>query len=149
MTLLISLAVAGCGPKGIPTNYVEGIVTFDGQSLEGALVTFIPVAADGRVASGYADATGKYTLTTDGGAPQKGALEGDYKVTVSKMDIKEVPRLSSGPSPASNSQYSQPEMDAVQTLMTPKVYSVANDTPLKATVKKGKNDIPLEMTNIK
>lgn len=144
--LLVTLAVAGCGPKGLPTNYVEGIVTLDDQPLENALVTFIPEAPDGKVAIGNTDATGKYTLTSDGGGlPQKGALEGDYKVTVTKMDITAVPRPSSLEIAAKNPNYPV-EMDAIQTLITPKSYSVVTTTPLKATVKKGKNDIPLKMT---
>jgi hypothetical protein len=145
IVLFIILAVAGCGgPKGIPTNYVEGLVTLDGQPLEDALVTFHPVASDGKTATGNADATGKYTLTTEGGLPQKGALEGDYTVTVTKMEIKQVPRQSSGPArPAS--QYDEPEMDTIQTLITPKPYSTVTTTSLTATVVKGKNDIPLEL----
>jgi len=146
IVLLITLAVGGCGgPKGIPTNYVEGIVTLDGTPLESALITFIPAASDGKVATGNTDAAGKYTLTSDGGVPQKGALAGDYTVTVTKMDIKEVPRQSSGPSPASQSPYAQPDMDTIQTLVTPKNYSKADTSPLKATVAKGKNTIPLEL----
>jgi hypothetical protein len=146
-TILLLVFAAGCGggPKGIPTNYVEGIVTLDGQSLESALVTFIPAASDGKVAKGHTDAAGKYTLTSVDGVAQKGALAGDYTVTIVKMDIKKVPKKSSGP-PRPTSQYDVPEMSIIQTLMTPAVYSEAKTTPLKATVVKGKNDIPLALT---
>ena len=142
--LFVALAVAGCGPKGLPTNYVEGIVTLDGQPLEGALVTFRPETPDGKVAVGQTDATGKYTLTTDGGLPQKGALEGEYKVTVTKIETTEVPRPTSLAIAANNPDYPV-EMDTIQTLITPKNYSEVVTTPLTATVTKGKNDIPLEM----
>ena len=146
MMLLLTLAAAGCGggPKGIPTNYVEGIVTLDGSPVEGALVTFIPAAADGKTATGYADNTGKYTLTSDGGVPQKGALEGEYKVTVVKKSVdKTEPR----PKPSGRETSPPPAKKNTQTYITPKVYSDVKQTPLTATVKKGKNDIPLTLTS--
>jgi hypothetical protein len=66
-------------------------------------------------------------------------------VVITKMEVKEVPRQSSGASAVSSSPYAQQEMDAVQTLITPKAYSEANLTPLKATVVKGKNALPFNM----
>ena len=147
IVLMIVFAAVGCGPKGLQTCYVEGIVTLDGQPLEGAVITFIPVAADGKTAAGGSDATGKYTLTSDGGEPDKGAVEGEYKVTVKKVEITNVPRPGQAPDPtrANDPNYRPPAMDAVQTPITPRDYMLPTNTPLTATVKKGKNDIPLEL----
>ena len=148
--LLLTLAAAGCGggSKGIPTNYVEGFVTLDGSPVEGAHVTFIPSAADGKTAGGYADVTGKYTLTSDDGEPQKGALEGEYKVTVVKMAKTTEPRPQSSRNTVNPSSATRPPVNKpTQTYITPKVYSDVKQTPLTATVKKGKNDIPLTLTS--
>jgi len=142
--LFLAFVAAGCSPAGIPTNHVEGIVTVDGQPLEGATVRFVPAAADGNVATGTTDAQGKYLLTADGGLPQKGAIAGDYNITVVKMDIKDVVKPSA-PGSKPPGEYDKPDVETIQTLITPKIYAEAGTTPLKATVAKGKNDIPLEM----
>jgi len=157
--LIVVPVVVGCGgPKGLPVCYVEGIVTLDGKPLEGALVSFYPEVSgeNTRTAAGYSDASGKYTLTSDGGEPQKGALAGDYVVTISLQTVEatgaptvpavDVSTMSSpigdsrGPSGGSSSQ-------AKRTDITPKVYADVSTSPLKAPVKKGKNNIPFEITS--
>jgi len=145
--LLLTLVLVGCGTKGLKTNYVEGIVTLDGKPLEGAFIQFIPAAADGKTASGLTDETGKYTLMSDGGgAPDKGALAGDYIVTIAKQHVEEraprVVRVDPAADPRSG-----PRSESIVTLITPKQYSEQKTTTLKATVKKGKNKIPFEMTS--
>ena len=150
MMLLLTLAAAGCGGgyKGIPTNYVEGIVTLDGSPVQkGTLIKFIPSAADGKTATGYADDTGKYTLTSDGGDPQKGALEGEYKVTVVKMDDSPAGPRSSPKNNPQGTSTRPANYPPTPVYLTPKVYSDVKQTPLTATVKKGKNDIPLALTS--
>lgn len=81
---------SGCGPstKLPPTVPVTGNVTFNGSPVEGATVTFVPVdAMTGKTASGDTDAQGNFQLQTFVAATTqaKGALVGDYKVTVTKM----------------------------------------------------------------
>ncbi|MBO0697846.1 MAG: carboxypeptidase regulatory-like domain-containing protein [Zavarzinella sp.] len=78
--LAVVLAVAGCGGS---TGRVSGVVTLDGQPLEGATVSFSPVSA-GEVggSTGKTDAKGRYTLRTVlGDSP--GAAVGKHKVTIS------------------------------------------------------------------
>ena len=149
IVLLLALVAAGCGgSKGIPTNYVEGLVTLDGSPVQkGVLIKFIPSAADGKMATGYTDDTGKYTLTSDGGDPQKGALEGEYKVTVVKMDDSQAGPRSSPKSNPKGTSTRPATYPPTLVYITPKVYSEADKTPLKAAVKKGKNDIPLTLTS--
>src|SRR5207244_2338143 len=72
------LACAGCGGAAKPVN-VEGIVTLDGKTLEGANVTFMPVG-EGRPASGSTNAEGRFRLTTF--STNDGALRGEYRVVV-------------------------------------------------------------------
>ena len=83
--LLLGSSLLGCS-SGLRTEFVEGIVTLDGEPIEGASVTFIPSSAGtARIAIGTTDERGRYTLTTaEGGNPGKGATAGDYKVTVAK-----------------------------------------------------------------
>lgn len=157
--LIVVPVIIGCGgPKGLPVCYVEGIITLDGKPLEGALVSFYPaVPGDNtRSAVGYSDASGKYTLTSDGGLPQKGALEGNYVVAISKqlvealgagpvvpVDVSNLP----SPSPSIRSERAGgTSSQAKRTDLAPKVYADVSTSPLKATVKKGKNNLPFDMT---
>lgn len=80
--LMLAAIVAGCGRKGPETVEVSGVVTLDGQPVEGATVGFAPESG-GRPASGVTDASGAFTLSTF--APGDGAVPGKHKVTVSKI----------------------------------------------------------------
>ena len=82
----VCLSFIGCD-SGLRTQFVEGIVTLNGEPVEGAMVTFVPVAdgSSARMAVGTTDARGRYTLTVaEGGSPGRGTTEGEYKVTVAK-----------------------------------------------------------------
>ena len=68
---------AGCGGG---TVAVEGEVTLDGKPVDGATVVF--TSDDGaNTYSGFTDAAGRFSLS---GANSKGALPGNYKVSVVK-----------------------------------------------------------------
>jgi len=71
--------IVGCGGDGKKLYPVEGTVTVDGNTVEGAMVLF--VAGDGSTSSGLTSATGKFRLLTDG---KEGAPAGTYKVSVTK-----------------------------------------------------------------
>ncbi|MDR1271343.1 MAG: hypothetical protein LBK82_17690 [Planctomycetaceae bacterium] len=133
--------VIGCSPNVtyLPTEHVQGIVTLDGVPLDDALVTFIPVNTDGIAASGYSNTEGIYQLTAVGGEPQKGAVTGDYIVTVNKIKIKMVKTPSPYPG-------EEPTETAEQTPILHKNYLNAKTSPLKVTVIKGKNKIDLPLT---
>jgi hypothetical protein len=80
LAVVAALGVAGCG--GGPAA-VSGVVTLDGQPLDGAVVTFTPTAADEvGGSSGKTDAQGRYTLRTVLG-DKAGASVGKHKVAVS------------------------------------------------------------------
>lgn len=80
--------LAGCGsasasPKTESLAPVKGCVTLDNKPIEGATVTFVPLAAKmGDGAVGVTDASGNYEATA-GGA--NGAPLGLYKVTISRL----------------------------------------------------------------
>ena len=142
--------VAGCGRRGPDVQYVEGVVTVQGRPLAGATVCFYPVGG-GLPGAGQTDAEGQYTLTTPNARPAAGATVGEFTVTVEKYeDLRdEFPP----PPPASDAQGFarwNEEMRVIvekrrqqkPKLLTPEIYSQAATTPLKATVKKGKNTGP-------
>ncbi|MDR1959040.1 MAG: carboxypeptidase-like regulatory domain-containing protein [Planctomycetaceae bacterium] len=140
LTLLVDTAGCGKGGSSLPTQYVEGIVTLDGAPVEQALITFTPADKEnGTAATGYSDASGKYTLTSVGGGPQKGAVAGDYRVTVSKVSIKMVKTPPQYPG-------EEPSESAVQTQLLPQVYLKAEKSPLRVSVVKGRNSINLPLT---
>jgi hypothetical protein len=76
----------GCGSSG-PALPVSGIVTLDGNPLPSAQVTFIPekdTGGHGGVATTGSD--GKFVIANAKGEP--GLIAGQYKVTVSKGQLK-------------------------------------------------------------
>lgn len=84
--LLISILFSGCGPS-ITDNRparakVEGHVTIDGQTVEGAMVRLYAQEPGQPGAVGKTDDSGHFLLTTF--TPGDGALPGQYMVTVSK-----------------------------------------------------------------
>ncbi len=80
--------VAGCGGSSGPVVAdVSGVVTLDGQPLEGAEIKLI---SDKSMGFGKTRAGGKYQLV-------QGVLPGKYKVVISKLDGKPVEKqFSSG-----------------------------------------------------
>lgn len=98
MTTLALLSGCGGGAKipkdrPVPTK-VSGIVSMNGAPVEGATVTLHPTGK-GYGAFGTSDANGKFVLSTFGNGD--GAVSGDYKVSVKKLDIpSDAPQPSPG-----------------------------------------------------
>jgi hypothetical protein len=134
--------VLGCGHRGPVVEMVEGVVLLDGQPVEGATVLFSPDAggeAGGLPAAGRTDSTGTFRLNAAGGAKfGAGTKIGDYIVTVTKQDHDPVPP------PDPNGPPSAPPNVKVWDVL-PVVYKHAVTTPLRATVKKGKNTYRFEL----
>ncbi len=147
---LCALALLGCGekPKTVATDFVEGIVTLDGQPVPDATVTFSPVQQGaGASATGRTDANGKYTLTAVGagrGAEAgAGTLPGEYYVGVVKDQFPEV-LGSDQPGyqpPPSDERPKEPTV----THIVPQQFNNPQKSGIKVTVKAGKNDIPITL----
>lgn len=76
--------VLGCSKSDTPeTVPVTGTVTYNGQPLEGAQVTFMATGAP-RSAIGTTDAQGRFSLTTF--ESDDGAVPGSHAVTISKVE---------------------------------------------------------------
>ena len=88
------LAACGCGGRS-GVEFVEGIVLFNGEPLDDAVVAFSPLQrGQGLPAVGKTRPDGKFTLTV---IPQgkrgkgTGTAKGDYLVSVSKQLVEYLP----------------------------------------------------------
>ncbi|HEV7278682.1 MAG TPA: carboxypeptidase-like regulatory domain-containing protein [Pirellulaceae bacterium] len=85
--LLALCFVAGCGPSYPETVPVNGVVTLDGQPVEGAAVLLMSqVPGSGNAARAVTNADGTFNLTTF--KDNDGARPGSYKAIVKKTDLK-------------------------------------------------------------
>ena len=140
---LVLSASLGCSgdkagnPNGRPAT---GTVTYKGQPVDGATVSFISPSVS---AFGSTDAQGKFKLRASDG---ENVALGDYQVTVVKKEF------TPPPPPPSEQDYVPPAEDAPAAPepkdLLPAKYKTVKDTPLKATVTAdGKNDFPLELAD--
>lgn len=79
-TIVLALVFAGCGGGGGKTSSTSGRVTYKGQPVPKANVSFTPVEGASRAATGLTDADGNYTLGTF--AASDGAIPGNYRVSI-------------------------------------------------------------------
>ena len=85
--MVVCALLTGCNRNGLDLVDVTGVVKYNGASLAGAGVTFVP--AQGLPARDITDENGEFSLKT---ANQEGALLGEYRVTVSKSKSIEIPQ---------------------------------------------------------
>lgn len=124
--------LAGCSGDNLPTTHpVTGVVMYKGAPVEGASVTLVPSDSEGRSAGATTDAEGKFAVKTYLGPKHQphGALPGDYTITVSKMEAREIPE---GMKPEEVTAVFR-EMGPPKNLL-PKQYRAPNTSSLKVTV---------------
>lgn len=150
----------GCAPK---VAAVKGVVTLDGQPVEGANVTF--VSEDGSTSySGFTDASGNCTLDTE---PGKEAKPGTYKIVVIKTPKVDSPGEITPGSPEAVKQMQKeakgatkiggsvpkvgipgmnmPGKGAPVKTELPVIYSSVATTPLSAKLPPDTQPIPIEL----
>lgn len=115
LAVMLLAGASGCGGGLVP---VTGVVTLDGQPVEGAMVLFVPEDNRGRPAQGVTAGDGSFTLST---GMEPGAAAGDYKVLVTKTSGT----LPPGADPASPGYLKS---------LLPKVYGEAQTTPFHEKV---------------
>jgi hypothetical protein len=139
---LVVLAALGCGNKNLVS--VKGVVTLDGQPVEGALVKFVPKGdggSHGHEATAVTDDSGHFSLGTL--AEGDGAWRGVYKVCVQKIIIDpamqaKMPEL--GGAAEDDQKAAQANRAQIMKAMRykknifPKKYMNANSTPIEVTV---------------
>lgn len=82
MLVLCLPLTAGCGggASGPPLAKVTGVVTLDGNPVEGATISFVP-KGEGAMSLALTDPEGKFAMRTAAG--KEGAVVGDHTITVS------------------------------------------------------------------
>ncbi|MDB5337455.1 MAG: hypothetical protein JWN70_3074 [Planctomycetaceae bacterium] len=129
------LSSIGCRGQALPqTVPVTGTVVYQTKPVEGAQVVLNSTDPAGKPASGTTDAQGKFTVQTyvDPANQVKGAMPGNYKVTVTKvekstMSSEDMMKASAGKKPAGPKH------------LLPAKYSSPATTDLPAEIKKGSN----------
>jgi len=143
---LVGLSV-GCSDSKLSTAYVEGVITFNGETVSKATITFSPKDSDGKPAVGYSNDKGVYKLTTHGGKDEGGAIPGEYLVSISKSDVAIVPLDQANYSQQTTQRSTAPGVAPKYDALIPKKYSNTTTSGLTATVAKGKNkQINFELT---
>lgn len=128
------LILLGCSnPHG--TANVSGTVLYKNQPVDGATVIFHPQSQDAKAkpAQGLSKSGGKFTVTTYFGPSEQepGALPGDYKVTVTKIDEPQ-------------GAY-DPHKDPPLKNHVPPKYSTPQNSPLTAAIKAGSNRLEFKL----
>ena len=153
LTSFFVLLLVGCSNPDGKYVKIEGTITYNGQVVEGASVTFAAVDPNGESGSGLTDAKGKFMLTSSGAANGgTGVLPGEYIVRVSKTKTVSTPDPDEALHQEGKITYEELQKRMAtkgpsagtkieRTELLPVKYSQAHTTDLKATVYKGKNPL--------
>lgn len=139
------LMFAGCSGSDSGESLgasVSGTVTYNGNPVEGAMVTFRPASEGAQGAFARTDAEGKYELSSSAAATS-GVVPGEYNVTVTKTEVGES-NVASEEDPDYN-PYATGQTKPKSVL--PKKYADAKTSDLQFTVSGGENDLPIELTD--
>ncbi|WP_417392005.1 carboxypeptidase regulatory-like domain-containing protein [Gimesia sp.] len=122
---------------------VSGVITFDGEPVEGASITFRPVDESGQTANGRTDEQGVFQMGTFEGTD--GVVAGDYTVMISKLESQEVAEVL----PEDDPNYDpNPKPQPPPENLLPEKYSKADTSGLTVTVSEGKeiSDLKFELS---
>ena len=140
------LCLSGCSGSNSGIGAVTGTVTIDGEPVEYAAVSFMPV--EGRASIGRTDANGVYNLAYV--KNQKGAVIGQHKVTITTKVVAETnygqATYNEGGAIKQDKKAKQSAQKTGRKEMLPKKYCDRNSTELTASVEKGNNTIDFDLT---
>lgn len=145
MAILVSgfMTVVGCGEsdKGPKTVPAEGVVTLDGEPVEGASVAIVNDI--GKNARGRTDEDGHFELTAF--EYKSGAEPGEYKVIVSRTIVE---TASDGPRPGSEEAEHAGEAAGQRVYNDlPAKYAQATGELMVNIPEEGTKDIKLELSS--
>ena len=130
------LFLSGCGGSNVlKTNRVEGTVTYHGEPLANASLTFYPEGEGSTPAIGKTDEKGMYLLQTLQGAAQAGTTPGEYVITISKKE-----QIPSGRKVRGGDNYDEMVDEMISKELLPVKYTVKGTTPFKVTVEAKKTN---------
>ncbi|MGL4943364.1 MAG: hypothetical protein ACRC46_09265 [Thermoguttaceae bacterium] len=143
-TLLVAMAmVFGCSkPKLIGLVPAQGVITYQGEPLEGATICFTPkeFKSGARLGTGISDVQGRFTLRTIG---EVGILPDDYAVIVVKNEAQSQQHASNGKTATSPPQ--RPMLTKVRSVI-PKNYSDYKTSGLGFSIgDKGNRDLRIDL----
>jgi hypothetical protein len=137
--LLVAALAVGCSkkdPNAPELLGVDGVVTFDGQPLENAVVCFHPIGTTrGTEAFGRTDASGHYALKSR--HLGEGTPVGEYRVIIGKLTLPDG-------SPLPDKDF-DPMTTAVRQVL-PARYSNTEGSELRAKVPEGGDTINFDLT---
>lgn len=132
------VAIAGCQSKSTGANLypVTGVVTYQGNPVDGARVVFAPTgeAAGVQAAAAQTDAQGRYKID---------AAPGEYVVTVTKTKQPEAPA-------GGGAEYVPPQegqAPPVPENILPAKYASSTTSPLRFRVEARENTFNIELTD--
>ncbi len=147
VTVLV-LPFLGCGsdlpPGALPTHPVSVTVTYNGDVVDGATVTFISQDGEPVAAYGRTDSSGVAQMKTY--VEGDGAVVGQHKVLISKMEA-----TGGGPHEAESlEEYDAPELAedaqvAAVKYLVPQKYGSPVTSELTAQVTSGRNEIRFDL----
>ena len=130
VALTVGLFLPGCGESGPTMGRVSGKVTYNGKPVAKGTVSFVSTEPARPNANSPIGPDGSYSLQTTN--PNDGAVVGDYTVAVSGKD----------PNAVNNDL---PGAPVKVTSDIPAKFEDPAKSGLKATVKSGSNDIPIDL----
>lgn len=119
---LLLIISAGCGSSGPALYNVSGTVTYEGKPVEGASILFTP--QQGRPSMGATDASGKYTISTNG---KPGVGAGTYTVTITKQGGASGGEASAADMPPAAEHLTEEEMAKMQQNMIDKMRNASKE----------------------
>ncbi|EAQ81337.1 carboxypeptidase regulatory-like domain-containing protein [Blastopirellula marina] len=139
------LLFAGCyGGSQLPNAvHVAGIVTLDGDPLEGATIAFAPVDATGRSATSMTDEGGRFNMGTL--AFNDGVVRASYNVTIAKTEV-DTSNLVTDPQ-AYYERTGRPAPAPKMTYIVPKKYNSIAKSDLSITVDEPRDDLRFELSS--
>lgn len=140
LLLAFCILVSGCSDGKLKTYPVSGVVTMNGEPVDGATVTFSPVKEnEGDAAIGKTNEKGEYNLQTANGRADGGTTPGNYIVMIKKSEAKATGRII-----RDSSGNSSEEKLPISVL--PAQYG-SFSSPFKATVENKKNVFDFKLEN--
>lgn len=140
IVLCLGTVFLGCSDKSMLP--VEGTITLDGEPLEGAAISFVPVEG-GRPCTGQTDAEGHFTLASY--VAGDGVPPGEYKVTVIKLDARRQAEAAPVEEGTEESEQVMGSIEQSAKFLTPMKYASPATTDLKIEVTDGMEPVQIDL----
>ena len=142
LSIFMVASLHGCGgPEDTrpARNSVSGMVTYQGNPVEGAVIVFRPAGSEGQTANGRTDATGAFKMGTFEGTD--GVVPGEYGVMITKLEATSTSQAL----PEDDPNYDpNPKEEAPPKNLLPEKYAKVETSGLTVSVPEGE-----EVTDLK